>query len=207
MSSGSQFLAGTGDAASDLPVPISQCIDTGRLAVSGFDATLPASIAHRTAGIYRGTVPPMAKLPSVPAVSVPSFTRLVSTCPRPGAALVGPRPSGYGRGKILNGSPRRHLRRDSTRSISTQFRHPPRTFGCRCMRTVGGPWSPMPMPSALAHSPRVPGCPYATSSLVSTPPACRMASVAQGRPGCRQTVLNPAVVVRFRRGPPQEPDG
>lgn len=58
MSSGSQFLEGAGVAASDFSL-LSRRVDTRPRAQKAFsfDVTLPASIAHRTAGISLGAVP------------------------------------------------------------------------------------------------------------------------------------------------------
>lgn len=59
MSSGSQFLEELGDAASDFSLLVLHPLDTRPLAhaLSGFDVTLPASIAHRTVGISLGAAP------------------------------------------------------------------------------------------------------------------------------------------------------
>lgn len=59
MSSGSQFLEELGDAASDFSLLFLRPLDTRPRAhaLSDFDVTLPASIAHRTVGISLGAAP------------------------------------------------------------------------------------------------------------------------------------------------------
>ena len=136
MSSGSQFLEGTGDAASDLSLLFRRALTLAGLCTQSRFRRPPSGVDCARGGrdISRRGAPLMGTLSSIPAVSVSSWVPPGDCCPAV--------------------PPRHRPQRGSGVSTTFRFRHRSRTNPVSMHEDGRGPWPLKPTPLGSYPTPR-----------------------------------------------------